>query len=248
MELLLATLFSTSEYRLNNNHCRHVMGTCISDVDSKCASLFGYQPTYRELIEQRDTISLFDKFNVDLCFRYGACTDSRYKGTLSGICQLNNKTSLKIEWLPKINLTESIVRFSLETLLVQKEVAENGYDVVDYDWNSPYGMSTALSTVVCANGRVKRTYYEKAAKFCLDQRQPIKGDLTLDDVKEARNQSEKSSALPRLVFWSNDKWFDANQLIDNEGQLRDATMRYARVMPFDTCGNDRDRGLAVFFI
>ena len=100
----LSTLLATNEYFLNNHHCRHIIGASISEIESKCTSLFGYQPTYRELIEkhQEDGIRLFDRFNVDLCFKFGSCTDNYQHSIFSGICQLMDDTALEVKWMPKL--------------------------------------------------------------------------------------------------------------------------------------------------
>ena len=236
---LWSSLFGTNEYSLNNHHCRHITGASISEIDSKCTSLFGYQPTYRELVEQReDGIRLFDRFNVDLCFELGSCTDHYQHSIFTGICQLKNDTNLKVKWLPKMKLNETLVRFSLESLLVQKEVAEQ--TLRDYHFNSPYSIGSSLSTIVCANEAVETAYYQQAIKFCLDKDQPIKSEITLDDVtKIARNyETSKSSNTTRMIFWTDDKWIAANRLINAHGKIRKAR-NYHRVMPFDACDNER---------
>ena len=86
---LVTSLFSHSFIECGaGKMCLTLNGTTIDDLTDKCDQIFGYLPTYQEMIRPGPILSLFDHFNVE--------TSAAHPGygltNVVGLCQLRNET------------------------------------------------------------------------------------------------------------------------------------------------------------
>ena len=85
--------------------CLALNGTTIDDLTDKCDCLFGYLPTYQEMIRPCHVLSLFDRFNVAT----SAANPGYGLTNGGGLCKLRNGTPNEF--------TEYIRRYS-DTILL----------------------------------------------------------------------------------------------------------------------------------
>lgn len=127
--------------------CLASNGTSVDELTDKCESqLFGYLPTYEELIRPGPVVSLFDRFNVDICEMHH-CADSvnpiRDYVTV-GLCQLRNGTPEEFTKFIRrhhnqLNPESKDWReFPLETLIVARKAID--MKVIDIRDNNRLGM------------------------------------------------------------------------------------------------------------
>ena len=227
---LLLTLFTSEYYNLNNNFCVPINGKNVKLVEAKCNDLFGFQPTYKELIDPSQSgVCLFDRLAVDFCRKKNGCTGSAVDLHF-GLCQLRNDIKHSNIML---HVNDSLTVFLLENMAQSVLLNLTDMTQVDYakdNWNS---LSYRFSTIICKNGATEdhKTYVEAVA-FCMDQNSGYNSDF-----KRSHFPSNQSSE-GLIHLWSTEKWINANQIMTESKVHRNVTNQ-KMLFPFEICENDK---------
>ena len=154
---LLTSLFSQSFIESGAGEmCMALNGTTVNDLTNECDQLFGYLPTYREMIRPGPVLSLFDQFNAENCAAHNCKKVDPIRDYVTvGLCQLRNSTPEEITKFIRHHNPNLIQRsplehkkmqadgddwrlFPLETLAVARGVIDN--KMVDIRDNNRLGI------------------------------------------------------------------------------------------------------------
>ena len=144
----LSVLFASEMYSLGSDSCVPIKGTNIQQLNAKCGNLFGYQPTYLELIKPKHgSVSLYDQLIVDFCYLNKYCGKvSLIEQTLYGACQVRNDTGHQFT-LRHIN--DSLAAFPLENLAHTVMVNQSDMSQVDFISSNLNSMTHRTACVIC---------------------------------------------------------------------------------------------------
>ena len=224
-------------YRSGGTACTQITGSSVDELDRECASLRGYQPTYRELTSPVTGVpTLFETFTA-MTEKQTFGRIERFDMTLGyGLCRVRNGTThidgKTLDHLIETSIVRAVANQSTLTItfplikLINLRWYINGrmQDYAVYR-NSGYGSSHNYH-YKCKN---TSNFTEEMYITALEKCKPHGGF-------DSHAEFDTGEGLP---IWTAEKFVNTSAVIDECGHTRTVLGPIGRLeIPFDICDNE----------